>query len=199
MFFLVTRTLAREEESTTMTTTTERLSERLQQAEAELAALDPQIATALADETDTSKLRARRRELMEQCDDLAEAISFAEGRHADARRKADADKSQALRADAREKGAAFTKAAADVDSALAQLEQAFARFKLTTVDLSRSLRLAGMADDARIANAITPSLRWAAWLAAPAFSEQSQIPRAEAHRRKSLRDSVSRLIPRIDT
>lgn len=183
-------------------TTIEKLTQRLRAAEGEFEAIDPKITHALANESpeaDVARLRIRRRELVEQCDDLAEAIRFAEGRQTDAKRKEADERQSALRRDARQKAAAFVTAAGEVDDVLAKLEEAFSKFNLMRLDLSRALRLAGLGDDARIANSVSPALRWASWRSAPAFSEQSQIPRAEVQRRKPMRDSASRLIPHIPT
>lgn len=180
--------------------TLERLADRLAQAEKELEALDPQIASALASDASdaqVAKLRSRRRELVEQCDDLAEAMRFSESRGSDAKRQAEADKLNALRAEAKKTAEAFIANASAVDAALATVEAAFEKLKLSGLDLGRALRLAGLSDNSRIMNTLTPSLRWAAWKSAPAFSEQSQIPRAEFHRRKTMRDSAARVVPHI--
>ncbi len=182
---------------------TDRISELTRQAEraqAQLEGLDSDIATGVAEGLDDftlDEMRQRRRQLVEQCDDVAEAIALLEKRAADPAIKETEKALKRARADARRRADLLVIAAADVDSALAKLDQAFGAMQQRTNEMQASLREAGLSDAGRIGVQLLPSLRWAAWAKAPSFAEASQVPRAPADRRKALRECIERLIPQI--
>lgn len=177
-----------------------RLQLRLNKVAEELDGLDGEIAKAVADEADhreLSRLRTRRRDLAEEADDISEAL-----RHIEDRAKAAVDEEQQKKVakacdEARACSSGFIKAAGEVDDALMALEQAFDKLRLSEIDLSRALRRAGQSSNGRLVNGIGPALRWAVWRSAEGFAKMAEVPRAPAHRRRSLADSVKRLVPAI--
>lgn len=181
-----------------MTETKETLDARGASIEAEVARLDREIAERIADgdadQALVGKLRAKRRELMEEHGDLGEALTLV--------RERETNKVQAERDRTRRE--AMTKARQDADELLAAasavdaaLDAAHGRMRLAALDLSRSLRLSGNADAGRLAYSLGPAMRWAAWSMAPGASEDMQVPRATGTRRRPLRESAERLIPAI--
>lgn len=176
------------------------LRQKLAASGEELTELDKHIATSVVDGADDAalaKVRQRRRDLFTECEDLNQAIEIAARRaQADAAKAAEASLKE-RRADAARKAKDLLVAAAEVDAALANLDAAFEKLGLASLDASRALRFAGMSDDVRITNGISRSIRWATWAAAPGFAEKAEIPFANAARRKALRESVATLIPNI--
>lgn len=169
-------------------------------AQARIEELDQQIAEGVADGLDDmtlGEMRDQRRRLVEECDDLSEAIALLEKRAADPAIKERAKAMAKARVEARRRADVLVTAAADVDAALAKLDQAFGQMQVRTNEMQESLRLAGLSDSGRLGVQLLPSLRWASWAKAPLFAEASQVPRAPANRRHSLRDSIARLIPAI--
>lgn len=183
--------------------TTDRINELKAQAERAMAEgerLDADIAAGIADGLDDltlAEMRQRRRQLVEQCDDVAEAIALLEKRASDPTIKEREKALKRARADARRRADLLVIAAADLDSALAKLDEAFGTMQQRTAEMQASLREAGLSDAGRMGVQLLPSLRWATWAKAPAFAEASQVPRAPADRRRPLRDSIKRLIPQI--
>lgn len=178
----------------------ERLQAKLDRVTQELDGMDGEIAKAVADEADDrelSRLRTRRRDLAEEADDLSEAL-----RHIEDRAKAAVDEEQQKKVakacdEARACSSGLVQAAGEVDDALMALEQAFDKLRLSEIDLSRALRRAGQSSNGRLVNGIGPALRWAVWRSAEGFAKLAEVPRAPSHRRRSLADSVKRLVPAI--
>lgn len=170
------------------------------QIEKELGELDAGIAQAILDEADDrelSKLRTRRRNLIDEADDLGEALRGLEQRAEDyLEKERKGEQTKALN-DARSAADSFVANAKEVDEALLTLEQAFDKLKLSEIDLSRALRLAGRSARGHLVNGIGPALRWASWLTAQGFSEMAQVPRVPAQRRRSMAESAKRLVPSI--
>jgi hypothetical protein len=178
----------------------EKLQARLDQAQGDLEALDRDIPLAVADCADDSALaqmRSKRRDLIDQCDDLSQAIQALQGRRDDAARKA-ADAEQSVRRGMAAKRAdEFLSAADRMDDALAALDRAYAVLEGKQRELATSLRLAGLSDSGRIGTMMKPALRWATWRAAPNFAKGAAVPRAQENRRATMRDALKTLIPRI--
>lgn len=183
-----------------MTETEETLGARGASIEAEVARLDLEIAERVADGDGESalvtRLRAKRRELIEEHDDLGAALAVVRERAAEdaetERQRVRREATARVRADVTE----FLDAASAVDGALDALEAAHERMRLAALDLSRSQRLAGHNDTGRLGYSVGPAMRWAAWAKAPGASEDMQVPRATGARRRPLRVSAERLVPK---
>lgn len=176
------------------------LNQRGERAQAQIGELDQQIAIAVADGLDEmtiGEMRSQRRQLVEECDDLAEAIAVLQARASDPSILERAKAMAKARAEARRHADLVLIAAADVDAALLKLDQVFGQMQMRTREMQEALRAAGAPDTGRLSVQLLPSLRWASWAKAPLFAEASQVPRAPANRRKSLRESVSNLLPQI--
>jgi len=181
--------------------TEEQLAEEADAAEREIERLDGVIAEHVAGEEDNlellAKLRAKRREWIDRASDIGDALELIKDKaRKEAKAKREQAEAEALSA-ARGDAEALLMAAERVDRVLAELETAHDDLRLAALDLSRSMRLAGRSDSGRLANGLGPALRWAAWHSAPEFSGKAQVPRVEAHRRRDLRTSASRLIPNL--
>lgn len=183
--------------------TAERIKELTQKgdrAQAQIERLDAEIAEGVADGLDDftlGEMRQLRRQLVEECDDVGEAIAILEKRASDPAIQERAKAAKKARAEAGKRADLLVTAAADVDAALAKLDQTFGQMQVRTNEMQEALRLAGLSDGGRLGIQLLPSLRWASWAKAPRFAEASQVPRAPADRRHSLRDSIARLIPQI--
>lgn len=97
------------------------------------------------------------------------------------------------RADADE----FVRSAAELDGALAEVERAFTRFRLSGLNLSRSLRRAGVSDEGRIPLSIDSALRCAAWKWSPSFADSAHVLRAQQRAPLAVVESARRLVPSI--
>jgi hypothetical protein len=178
----------------------EKLQTRLDQAQRDLEALDRDIPLAVADGAEDSKLaqmRTDRRDLIDQCDDLSQAIGALQGRRDDAARRAAEAERSARRGAARKAADEFLSAAAELDRALAAVDAAHAAVEARQRDLATSLRLAGLSDGGRVGAMMKPALRWATWSSAPNFSDAAGIARAEMRRRSPLARTARSLIPNI--
>lgn len=178
----------------------EKLQDRLSRAQSDLEALDRDIPLAVADGAEDSALaqmRSRRRDLIDQCDDISQAIQALQGRRDEAARKADAAEQSVARGMARRRTEEFLSAANDFDAALAALDRAYAALEGKQRDLATALRLAKLSDGGRIGTLMKPALRWATWRSAPNFADATGVPRADMHRRSPLAASVRSLIPNI--
>lgn len=184
-------------------TTTARIRElttRGDRLQSELEKVDADIADSIADGLDEETirlLRQRRRELSEEVDDLGEAIHVLEQRAEDPGVLAKASQQAKARKEAKKKAADYVAAAARVDSALASVELAFNDMRRIGLDLQRSLREGGAGDNARIANTLMASSRWAIWANAPTFAEMSNVAFTPYDKRKRLAESAKRVIPAI--
>lgn len=183
--------------------TADRIKELTRQGDAAHAAaeaLDREIATAIADGVDEmtlAEMRQRRRQLVEQSEDLSEAIAVLQARGDDPRTK---EREQALsraRQHARRQADNYVTSAAAVDECLAELERRFESLSTNGRELARALNASGVGDSARISNTLTPSLRWALWRNSPAFSKAADISHTPFAKRRSLADSARRVIPSI--
>lgn len=168
-------------------------------AQAEVERLDREIATALADgdEAGLAELRRRRRELIEEADDAASAIALLEARASDPQVKLRAAMAAGALRDARRRADEYRNAAHEVDGALAALETRFEALEASARTLSRSLTAAGVGDTARIHNTLQPSLRWALWRSSPKLAKAMGVAHTPFVKRRTLRDSASRVIPNI--
>ena len=90
-------------------------------------------------------------------------------------------------------------AAQEVDTAILALEQHYEALTLRILDLQHSLLLSGNNDQSRLATQLKPSLRWAMSHFAPTLSDDAGFPRVTNARRKSLAESISNLIPHIES
>lgn len=124
-----------------ITETKETLDARGASIEAEVARLDREIAERIADgdadQALVGKLRAKRRELMEEHGDLDEALTLVREREAD---KVQAERDRTGReaiTKARQDADELLAAASAVDAALDALAAAHGRMRLAALDLSR--------------------------------------------------------------
>lgn len=175
------------------------LTSQADQAQAEVEQLDGEIATALADgdEAGLAELRQRRRELVEMADDAAGAIAVLEKRESDPNEKLRRAVAAGALRDARRQADAYRSAAQEVDDVLATLEARFGALETAARTLSRSLIAAGVGDSARIYNTLQPSLRWALWRSSPRLAKAIGVAHTPFVKRRTLRDSSSRVIPNI--
>lgn len=178
---------------------------RLQSRGAELSALIDRIGREIAERTangaDLPKLRTlreRRREAVDEASEVGDALALLREREVqgaeECRHRAQVEALATARTDAEK----LLEAAGAVDAALDNLRAAHERLRLAALDLGRSTRLAGRSDSGRLANALSPAIRWAAWHWAPGFAKDAQVPRAEVHRRRDLRTSAARVIPDLE-
>ena len=179
------------------------LEKRREDCAAEINELDARIAEAVVDDrladgqddAALAKLRKRRADIAVERADLAKAVALAKSRAQDEKERATAKAMAAARTEATKAADNLLKAAGAVDEALANVEEAFAKLDLATIDVSRALRAAGCTDTSRIHNTLGPSTRWAVWAAAPTLAEKADIPHANTLRRRSLRESLRHVIP----
>jgi chromosome segregation ATPase len=168
-------------------------------AQAEVERLDSEIANALADgdEAGLAELRDRRRALIVEADDVASAIEVLNARANDPQAKLRAAMAAGALRDARRRADEYRVAAQEVDDAIATLEAKFGALETSARTLSRSLIAAGVGDAARIYNTLQPSLRWALWRSSPRLAKAMGVAHTPFVKRRTLRDSASRVIPNI--
>lgn len=178
----------------------ERLQDHLGRSQRELEELDRSIPLAIADDEDdetVADMRSRRRELIDDCDDVSQAIEALKARIDSPAAKAKAADLVVKRAAAARQAEEFLSAADGVDAALAALGRAHAALVQKQQDLHRSLFDAGLSDNGRIGRMILPALRWATWRSAAGFAKGAAVPRAQENRRATMRDALKTLIPNI--
>jgi hypothetical protein len=178
----------------------ERLQDHLDRAHRELEELDRNIPLAIADDEDDETvdgMRLRRRELIDDCDDVSQAIEALKARLDSPAAKAEAARRIVKRAAAGKQAEEFLSAADAVDEALAALGRAHSALEKKQRDLHVSLFDAGLSDGGRIGRMMLPALRWATWRAAPNFAKGAAVPRAQQNRRTTMRDALKTLIPNI--
>lgn len=176
------------------------LARKAESASAEIEALDASIVEALADGADDltlADLRRRRRELVEQTDDVSEAIALLEQRANDPKTKEREAAQAKARQAARQEAEKYKAAAAAVDDALRALEERFEALETGARLLQRALFAAGVSDNARISNTLQPSLRWSLWKDSPRFAKAIGVSHTPFDKRRTLRDSAARVIPNI--
>lgn len=169
-------------------------------AQAAAEALDQDITNALADGADehiVADMRQRRREFVEQADDIGGAIAVLQARQNDPNENAKIANAAKARKDAKTDADAYVRSAAAVDRALVALEAAFIDMRARGSDLQRSLRQAGISDNARISNTLGPSSRWSVWANAPAFAESVNVAFTPHAKRTRLSESAKRVVPQI--
>lgn len=180
-----------------------RIKELVRKAEAaqtEGEALDAAIAEAIADGADDltlADLRQRRRELLEQTDDVGQAIAVLEARANDPKIKEREAAQAKARQAARQEAEKYKAAAAAVDDALRTLETSFEALETGARQLQRALFAAGVSDNARLSNTLQPSLRWALWKAGPKFAKAIGVSHTPFDKRRTLKDSAARVIPNV--
>lgn len=178
----------------------EELTQRGDRAQAQVETLDQEIANALADGVDDETLadmRRRRRQLIEEADDVGEALVVLEKRAADPQEKLRAAIAAGAIRDARRHADEYTKSAAAVDDAFAALEASFEALETGARRLQRALYAAGVGDAARISNTLQPSLRWALWRSSPKLAKAIGLSHTPFNKRQTLTDSARRVIPNI--
>lgn len=183
--------------------TAARIKELVRKAEAaqtEGEQLDAEIAEAIADGVDDetlADLRRRRRELVEQTDDVGQAITLLEQRANDPKIKEREQAAAKARQTARHEAEKYKACAAAVDEALRSLETNFEAMETGARLLQRALQAAGVSDAARMSNTLQPSLRWAMWRSAPRLAKAIGLSHTPFERRRTLVDNTARVIPNI--
>ncbi|MCQ8186435.1 hypothetical protein [Parvularcula maris] len=178
----------------------ELLTKRRLAAEERLAELKGRIAAAVADGDDRTlkALRAERRELRDEAEDLDHGAELQRSRDADAAAEAERTRQAEARAVAKEGAEALTVVARNLDAAFVELEEAFLAFREQGMELAQELRHAGLHDGNRIVRSLTPNLRWAAYRSAPHFAHAAELPRAPAHRRRTMEELTGTMLPAIE-
>ena len=168
-------------------------------AQAAVETLDQEISNALVDGVDDeiiAEMRRRRRELIEQSDDIGEALIVLQARAADPQEKLKAAIIAGGFREARRQADEYVTSAAAVDAALIALEKAFVGLRDRGQELRRALGKCGL-DDVRLSNTLESSIRWALWRNSPVLSETMKLAHTPHDRRRPLRESMARLIPAI--
>lgn len=176
------------------------LTTKADRAQAAVEALDQEIANAIADGVDEeviADMRLRRRELIEQTDDVGEALVILEKRANDPRHKLQAAIIAGGLRDAKREAETYIQSAAAVDAALASVEKSLTDLQRHGNDLQKALRIAGISDNARISNTLQSSTRWAMWKSAPILAELANVPFTPGNKRYTLAHSARRVIPAI--
>jgi len=178
----------------------ELLTKRRRAAEERLAELKGRIAAAVADgdERALKALRAERRELRDEAEDLEHGAELQRKRDAEAAAEAERDRLAKARQAAAESAKAFEVLAQNIDATLSDLEDAFGAFEEQGIKLAQDLRHAGFDDGNRIARSLKPNLRWSAYQSAPRFAQAADLPRVPANRRKTMAALTKTMIPTIE-
>src|SRR5690606_18133101 len=146
-------------------------------------------ATAIADGVDDeiiAEMRSRRRKLIEDSDDVGEALAILEKRANDPRHKLkEAIIAGGLR-DAKREADNYVESAAAVDAALIAVEKALTDLQRRGNDLQRALRTAGISDNSRLSNTLQASTRWAMWKSSPILAELASVPFTPGNKRFTL-------------
>ena len=167
-------------------------------AEAKFEKLDAQVVSAIAKSRpmkEIAELRKRRRDALEEVDDLGEALRLTEDQLAKAEARKRQEKTKALVSEANELAHRFIETSAAVDAALAELERAAVAYRLTAMDLASGLRRAGLTDGGRIGRMASPHSRWSAWKSAPTWCELAEVARTSPPRRETLKNLSRRIVP----
>lgn len=161
---------------------------------ARLEELDGLIAAGVAGGDDVARLRAERRELVEDLDDRGAALRLLDDRRETMEAEQRERHRTGLLETARRDRDALLDACEAFDVKLAELEDAYGAVTRAELRLATSARVAGHGDGGRIARNLRRAVQWAMNRHAPATAEAAGVPRSNSNRRP-LRESVANSAP----